>query len=125
MRIHLDPLDVLFSRLIKLLAGGLCEYCGRPPKSKQGYHCHHGVVKRRYLNTRYLTDNCAAVCKSCHDYLDDFPDENVAFFIKRIGTERYEQLKIIARTYRKMDKSRREEIRKDLENKIACLKDAE
>lgn len=114
----LSPLDKLFSEYIKLKAGGLCEFCGQPPKSKYGYHTHHGVAHRRYLNTRYEPDNCVAVCKTCHDYLHDFPNTNVEFFKQRIGTKRYEELEIIARTYRKMDKSRRDEIKRELTEKI-------
>ncbi len=114
----IDPLDKLFADFVKLKAGGLCEFCGNPPKSKWGYQNHHGVVHRRYLNTRWEEDNCAAVCLGCHNHLGDFPNTNVEFFKKRIGTKRYEELEIIARTQRKMDKTRKDEIKLYLKAKI-------
>jgi hypothetical protein len=112
----LDPLDILFSRYIKLLAGGICEYCGQRPNSR-GYHTHH-FIGRRYLNTRYEQDNCVALCMSCHNLMGDFPDESQAFFVKRVGSQRAEELKIIARTYHKMTPERREKIKEELNNKI-------
>jgi len=118
MKVRIDKLDVLFSQYIKLKAGGLCEFCGQPPKSQYGYHCHHGVAGRRYLNTRWLEDNCIAACNGCHNFLGDFPGINADFFKKRIGTKRYEELEIIARTYRKMTPERKEEIKLDLKEKI-------
>ncbi len=116
----LDPLDTLFSQYVKLKAGGKCEYCGKTP-SPQGYHNHHGVVGRRYLNTRWEEDNCAALCMACHNFLADFPSINSDFFIGRIGTKRMEEIEIMARTYRKMTKERREEIKQKLKEKIESL----
>ena len=117
----LDPLDTLFSQYMKLKAGGVCEFCGQTPHPK-GYHCHHGVVGRRYLNTRWEEDNCAALCMACHNILSDFPSINTEFFKKRLGTKRYEEIEIIARTYWKMTKERREEIKQKLKEKIEALR---
>lgn len=108
-----DKLDILFSRYIRSKAGGVCEYCGKTP-SPRGYHCHHGVVGRRYLNTRWEIDNCCALCLSCHNFFDDFPSINNDFFKKRIGSQRMEELEIIARTPHKMAKERRNEIEQNL-----------
>ncbi len=115
---RISPLDILFSKYIKLKAGEKCEYCGATNKQ---LHCHHGVVGRRYVNTRYEEDNCACLCVGCHYLLGDFPKINNDFFIKRIGTKRAEELEIIARTYRKMDKNRREEIKANLQKKVKLL----
>ena len=95
-----DTLDNLFSYLIRKQAEFTCEYCG---KSTGQMHCHHGVVGRRYINTRYEMDNCACVCVGCHNFLGDFKGQNTAFFTKRIGSDRYEQLEIMARSGRKVD----------------------
>ena len=116
---RLDPLDILFSRYIKLRAEGKCEYCGLVPKP-QGYHCHH-FIGRRYLNTRYEPDNGVALCMSCHNLMGDFPDESQALFVKRVGSQRAEELKIIARTYNKMTPERRERIKVWLQEKIKIL----
>ena len=99
-QIKLYPLDLVFSKVIKIEVVYTCEYCGK--KGVQ-LHCHHGVVGRRYRNTRYEKDNCAVVCVGCHWFLGDFPQINTAFFLKRIGSDRMEQLQIIARSGHKPD----------------------
>ena len=78
---------------------------------------------RRYLNTRWEEDNCVAVCTGCHNFLSDFPSLDSAFFKNRIGTKRYEELEIIARTYKKMTKERKQAIERDLEEKIKLLEE--
>jgi len=99
-QIKLLPLDLLFSKLVRMKADNTCEYCG-----KQGMqlHCHHGVVGRRYRNTRFEEDNCACICVGCHWFLGDFPKINADFFLKRIGSERIEQLQNLARSNNKPD----------------------
>jgi len=114
MKRKVDKLDVLFSKYIRLKANYACEYCGGNGQT----HCHHGVVHRRYKNTRYEEDNCACVCVSCHWYLGDFPQINTQFFRKRIGLDRMEQLEILARSGGKID---RVEISKNLKEKIKLL----
>ena len=109
MKVKIDPLDTLFSKYIKQKAGGKCEFCGQSPSS-MGYHTHHGVAGRRYLNTRWEEDNCVALCLACHNLLGDFPSINQDFFRKRIGTKRMEELEVVARTYNKMTKERKEAI---------------
>ena len=119
MKIKLDPLDILFSKLIRRRAEGKCEYCGQYPKP-QGYHCHH-FIGRRYRNTRYELDNGVALCMACHNLMHDFPDESQAFFVKRVGNQRAEELKIIARTFNKMTAERKEKIKADLKEKVKLL----
>ncbi len=114
-----DVLDDLFSKFIRLRAGGKCEYCGEYSKPR-GYHCHH-FVGRRYLNTRYEPDNGVALCMACHNLMGDFPKISHDFFVKKVGSERAEELEIIARTYNKMTKERRARIKSALEGKIRRL----
>jgi len=98
---QIAKLDVLFSQYIRGKANNKCEYCGKgKPMQLQ---CHHGVVHRKYMNTRYEEDNCACVCVSCHWYLGNFPRINSEFFKKRIGSDRMEQLEVLARTRTKID----------------------
>ena len=115
-QIKLFPLDLLFSKYIKTKANFTCEYCG-----KQGsqLHCHHGVVGGRYRNTRYEEDNCACVCVSCHWFLGDFPQINTAFFQKRIGSDRVEQLQILARSKTRIDT---DTIGEEIKRRLAELK---
>lgn len=113
----LDPLDILFSKYIRLKVGGKCEYCGKTPDVR-GLHCAH-FIGRRYKNTRWLEDNVACLCMGCHNFMHDFPAIHRDFFIKRLGSDRVEQLEITARTYGKPDK---EALTLDFQERIKELK---
>lgn len=90
MKIKIDKLDVLFSKVVRRRAianmGG-CEYCGE----RRALQCSH-FIGRRKRNTRYDLDNACGLCFSCHQYLDEHPYEHVAFWEKRLGTEKLEEL---------------------------------
>jgi hypothetical protein len=104
-------LDLLFSKYIRDRADNKCEYCGKTGRVE----CHHGVVHRRYMNTRYEPDNCIVLCGGCHRFFSDFPKINIEFFRKKIGSDRMEQLEILARSQVKPDL---EQIEADLKVKI-------
>ena len=115
MRIRLDPLDILFSRLIKLLANGMCEYCGKIGNQTSHFH------SRRKRSTRLDPDNAIWSCFTCHLYLGEHPNKHYEFFRKRLGTERFEQLNIRAEQLTaKQDKER---IKAELKDKIKLLED--
>ena len=118
----LDPLDIIYSKCVKLRAGGVCEYCGQVPPSKRGYHTHH-FIGRRHLNTRWELDNGVALDLHCHNLMADFSSIEQSFFKKRIGTKRMEELEVMARTYRKMTKERRAEIKIYLQEQIKIEED--
>jgi 5-methylcytosine-specific restriction endonuclease McrA len=86
--------DILFSKLIRELAGNKCEFCG----GTGVLHCHHGIAHRRYLRTRYLRENAVCLCVECHNKFGDFPSLNMDFFRKHIGSDRIEQVFIMANT---------------------------
>jgi len=102
-------LDKVFSLYIRTKANFTCEWCG---KSGSQVHCHHGVVHRRYIRTRFEEGNCACVCVGCHEFLGAFPNINTDFFKKRIGVDRIEQLE---RTARLTDKSSEPDLQEKLE----------
>jgi len=112
MKIKIDKLDILFSRFVRLRAGGVCEYCGKPNKRLECSHFH----SRRKQSTRYDPDNACGLDFSCHQYLGEHPNIHTEFFKKRLGTERFEELNIRAEMmFPKLDKVA---IKKDLEEKI-------
>ena len=108
-------LDVRFSKHIRDIENNICGFCGAKGKRME---CHHGVVHRRYMNTRYEPDNCACVCGGCHRFLSDFPKINTEFFRKRIGAGRMEQLEILARSGKKVDL---EQVEIELKRKMEAL----
>lgn len=113
MRIKLDPLDILFSRLIRLQAKGVCERCGNPVGFGKLQTSHfHG---RRKKSVRWNEDNACALCFSCHQYFTENPLEHVDWFRERLGGERFTLLHIQSQTINKVDK---EAVRLYLEQKI-------
>ncbi len=114
-KLRVDKLDTLFSKLVRSLAGWKCELCGATGVQ---LHCHH-FVGRRYLQTRYLIENAISVCVSCHNQLEDFPLLSKDVFVKRVGSDRAEQLEILARKGAKgVDK---EKILEELREKLRGL----
>ncbi len=113
MKIKIDPLDVLFGKIVRLLADNHCEYCGEYKRLECSHF--HG---RRKKSTRWDFDNAAALCFTCHREMDEHPDVHTGFFKKRLGSERYEQLGIRARTIVKPD---RDKIEAQLKEKLRIL----
>ena len=100
--IKLLPLDIVFSKLVRMRVDYTCEYCGKKSVNKQGLHCSH-FIGRRYRNTRWLEGNCACLCFSCHNLMHDFPAIHKSFFLQRIGSEGVERLENLARSGNKPD----------------------
>ena len=114
MKIRIDKLDVLFSKFIRLRAGGKCEYCGLYNKRLECSHFHG----RRKRSVRYDLENAVALCFSCHQYLGSNPYQHTEFFKKQLGDERFQQLNIRAEITVKLDKDK---IEADLLEKIKIL----
>ena len=115
--IKLFPLDILFSKYIRAKADFTCEYCGIKPNPK-GLHCSH-FIGRRYRNTRWLEDNVACLCFGCHNLMHDFPSIHRDYFTKRLGSDRLEEMEILARSGSKVDLG---EIKDTLGRKIERIK---
>ena len=101
MKIKIDPLDVLFSRVVRQRPNGKCEFCGKQRKLQTSHF--HG---RRKRNTRWDLDNAAGLCFSCHQFLGEHPNIHTDWFRKRLGSERFEQLHVRAMTIVKVDKDK-------------------
>jgi len=109
MKIRIDPNDKLFSRLVRLMAEGMCEYCGKVGSQTSHFH------SRRKRSVRWDLNNAIWACFSCHRYLDENPYKHTEFFKKRLGSQRFEELNIRAEILVKIDKDK---IKAELENKI-------
>lgn len=102
MRIRLDPLDILFSRFIRLRANGVCEKCGNPVGFAKLQTSHfHG---RRKKSVRWNEDNACALCFSCHQYFTENPLDHVEWFRERLGEGKFTLLYIQAQKRNKVDK---------------------
>ena len=119
MKIKIDPLDILFSRLVRTLANGKCEFCGNP-KEMGKLQCSH-YHGRRKKSVRWDLENACGICFSCHQHFGENPYVHTEWFKKRLGSERFEQLNIRAETtHPKPDK---EAIKEYLEKRLGIEED--
>ena len=63
-----------------------------PNCNKIGNEGHH-IMKRRYLNTRWDTENGRALCREHHLYADTHPTEYENMIIREIGAWEYALLR--------------------------------
>ena len=102
MRIKRNPLDILFSRYIRLRAKGRCDCCNREVGFKALQTCH--FYGRRYLSLRYDEENVSCLCFSCHRHFHEQPKEFVEWFSKRLGEEKFNLLQARVRVGGRIDK---------------------
>ena len=90
MQIRRDPLDILFSRYIRLKAKGICQRYGdyKGYKNLEVAHFH----SRRKKSTRWDEDNVIAVCMGCHQYFHENHDEFEAFMKQHLGENEFDLL---------------------------------
>ncbi len=76
MKVRRDPLDDLFSKLVRERANWCCEKCGKyhPEGTRRSLHCSH-FFSRRKRSTRWDPRNAAAHCFKCHQELGENPIE--------------------------------------------------
>lgn len=79
MNIRRDPLDKLFSEMIRL-ERPRCEVCGRNEASQ----VHHWKG-RRHQSVRFDPDNAWAVCFACHRKFEEDPPWAIEMQKKRLG----------------------------------------
>ena len=100
-------LDEVFSRYIRLLAGGYCKRCWLMGKGKEiGFSklaaCHFHT--RHKHSVRWDEDNVQALCSGCHRFLDDNHYDKIEFWLQLLGQESLAALDKRAEDLRKVDK---------------------
>jgi len=116
-KVKQDSIMKLWSLCIHMRDSDKCQLCG----ATQGVmHAHH-FIGRRKAQTKYLLENGICLCFVCHNEVGDYSGVNEELFIKTVGSERKEELEVLARiTGRKLD---REQIEASLKEKIKLLGD--
>lgn len=79
MRIRRDPLDALFSKLIRKQRP-ICEVCHKNSSTQ----VHHWKG-RRHQSVRFDPDNAWAVCFACHRKFEEDPPWAIQMQQKRLG----------------------------------------
>ena len=97
--IRRDAADIRFSKLIRERDAYTCQRCHKCLGPSPGLHCAH-MFSRRIKATRFDPDNACALDYGCHQYLDSHPNEKLAFFRGRLGSERFDALEARAKAKR-------------------------
>lgn len=111
MKIKRNPLDILFSEVIRRRAiqrvGG-CERCLTPKfdiqkdngaisPAWQQLQCSH-LISRWHKSMRWDEDAALGLCGGCHMWIDHEAEEKIALLVSKIGQDRYDLLKARSRT---------------------------
>jgi hypothetical protein len=94
----MEECDTLFSKVIR--SRGTCE-SGRMSEHNGSLQCAHGF-SRSYRATRWIEEQCFALCSGCHTYYTHRPIEWDDWMRARLG-ERYEPIRVLALTGRNPD----------------------
>lgn len=90
MKIRRDPLDRLFSQVIRSRANGVCEIGGEFRGYGRLMCCHNWG--RRKKSVRWDLDNAVAGCFYHHRMIDENAEDKITFFKRYLGQQRYENL---------------------------------
>lgn len=97
--------DAIFSDFIRLRDQGICQRChGQYEPKSQGYHCSH-FWGRGNKSVRFDPENAVGMCASCHVYMGANPHDHAEFFLKRLGPEKYEALRVRKELKQKVNES--------------------
>lgn len=97
--------DKYFSDYVREKADFCCERCKSDHHTARGsLHLSH-FWGRKNKSVRFDEENVAALCFYCHRRFTENPAEHAAFFLKRLGPEKYDALGIRARMAQKVDES--------------------
>jgi hypothetical protein len=112
MALRRDPLDIIFSFLVRERSDWQCERCGKvfPERKGAGLHASH-YWGRAGKSTRWLGDNVFSHCMGCHTWLGSKPHEFKAWAEKLLGETRYDELTLRANKPRKYTKADRKEMK--------------
>ena len=92
-----DKYDIVFSKLIRSLAGHRCEYC---KKADGQIDCAH-IFGRRHRHTRWDVDNAVALCRYHHRYFSENPVLFFDWLSAYLGDERLDALRLKAHQVKK------------------------
>lgn len=104
MRIKIDPLDQLFSKVVRLRADGKCQRCLKVTEFNRLQCCHfHGRANKK---VRWDLTNAIACDYGCHAFIDSRPMDKWELFKKVFGEAEIEKLNQRAnwRDFKKPDK---------------------
>ncbi len=125
MKIKLDKIDKVFSRLVRCRANWTCEKCGTfyEEGNRQGLHCSH-IYGRARKSTRWSDLNAVAHCMGCHRFLTANPIIFSEWAKDYLGDENYFKLTRLANTPTRLNDSIKKEIYDDLRAQLKVMERA-
>ena len=95
-KIRRDPLDILFSKYMRLKSEGVCEHClcTFPIGKLQISH----LFGRRHKAVRWSERNVSVLCFTCHRQFHESPVDHVNWFMGKRGQQEYDLLLAELRT---------------------------
>ena len=124
VKIRVNKLDAVFSKLIRLRDGYTCQVCKRYYTDGFGLQCSH-FYSRRHQATRYDPDNACAKCFACHQRLGSNPLEFTEWVRDYLGEGRYEMLKERHSRIVKRSKKEQDELYQHLKAQLWKLEQAQ
>ena len=123
MAIRRDPLDAVFSDLVRERADWTCEKCETqfPDRKGAGLHASH-YWGRRNRSVRWHGMNVWAHCFACHMNLGGNPHEFKSWVFKQLGEPNYDELTLRANSVRKYTKADRKEMRAHFKEQLADIR---
>lgn len=100
----IDNADKYFSLYIRTRDDWTCKRCGgryEPPT--RSLHCSH-FVGRSKENTRYMEENCDALCWGCHRYFTSHPAEHYDWQVEQKGQATVDKIRLASSFYKKKDR---------------------
>lgn len=113
MRIKRDPLDVLFSDVVRA-RDRHCVWCG-----KQGVRleCSH-IYGRRHKGTRWSELNAKALCFTCHRRWHEDPAGGMYWITHRLGQPYMDRLALMAHGVTKLTEFDKHVIKNELRERL-------
>jgi len=110
-----DKFDIVFSKLIRSLAGHRCEYCH---KSTGQIDCAH-IFGRRHRHTRWDIDNAVALCRYHHRFFSENPILFFDWLNSHIGEEKLDSLRLKAHQVKKWTAAEKTQLYDQLKAELA------
>ena len=107
--------DIVFSKLVRTMAGHRCEYCKRTDGQLDSAH----IFGRRHRNTRWDVDNAVSLCRYHHRHFTENPVFFFDWLNEYLGTEKLDALRFKAHRIKKWKAVEKAEMYQDLKAKLA------
>ena len=116
-----DKFDIVFSKLIRSLAGHKCEFCR---KVDTRVECAH-IFGRRAKSTRWDINNAVSLCHYHHRYFTENPVLFFDWLSEYLGEERLDALRLKSHQVKKWTSAEKTDLYSYLKAELAKVESIE